>query len=105
MPQIKEEVWPTGKPRRASTFRVDVLSQAGNACLRRAVEIERFTHGCTSSEGWHVQWEAVRRPTEVRVRSLVAWIAGRRETKFLKSIDETIPGRVASHRAVTKVHA
>jgi hypothetical protein len=45
------------------------------------------------------------KPTEVRVRSLVAWIAERRETKFLKPIDGIILGVMASHRAVTKVNA
>src|SRR5258705_125848 len=30
------------------------------------------------------------RPTEVKVRSLVAWIAGRREIEFPKPIDKTI---------------
>lgn len=45
------------------------------------------------------------KPTEAKVRSLVAWIAERRETKFLKPIDATIFGMMASHRAVTKVNA
>jgi hypothetical protein len=58
------------------------------------------TSGCVSSEGWRVQWGL--KPTEVRVRSLVAWIAGRRETKFLKPIDSIILGVMASHRAVMK---
>jgi hypothetical protein len=61
------------------------------------------TSGCVSSEGWRVQWEA--RPTEAKVRSLVAWIAGRRETEFLKPIDGIILGVMASHWAVTKVNA
>jgi len=56
-----------------------------------------------SSEGWRVQWE--RKPTKVKVRCLVAWIAGGRETKLLKPIDKAILGMVASHRAVTKVNA
>ena len=30
------------------------------------------------------------RPTEAKVRSLVAWIAERRETEFLKPIDKAI---------------
>jgi hypothetical protein len=30
------------------------------------------------------------RPTEAKVRSLVAWIAGRRETEFPKPIDKAI---------------
>lgn len=45
------------------------------------------------------------KPTEVRVRSLVAWIAGRKETEFLKPIDDVIRGMAASHWAVTKVNA
>jgi hypothetical protein len=45
------------------------------------------------------------KPTEAKVRSLVAWIAGRRVTKFLKPIDDIIHGVMASHRAVTKVNA
>jgi hypothetical protein len=65
--------------------------------------LEKGTSGCVSSEGWRVQWED--KPTEVKVRSLVAWIAGRRETKFLKPIDGIILGVMASHRAVMKVNA
>ena len=45
------------------------------------------------------------KPTEAKVRSLVAWIAGRKETEFLKPIDEVIRGMAASRRAVTKVNA
>jgi len=45
------------------------------------------------------------KPTEAKVRSLVAWIAGRKETEFLKPIDGIIVGVMASHRAVTKVNA
>ena len=45
------------------------------------------------------------KPTEAKVRSLVAWIAGRKETEFLKPIDGIIHGVMASHRAVTKVNA
>ena len=45
------------------------------------------------------------KPTEARVRSLVAWIAGRKETESLKPIDGIILGVMASHRAVTKVNA
>ena len=65
--------------------------------------LEKGTSGCVSSEGWRVQWGI--KPTEVRVRSLVAWIAGRRETEFLKPIDGIILGVMASHRAVTRVNA
>src|SRR5437764_10464887 len=45
------------------------------------------------------------KPTEARVRRLVAWIAGRRETESLKPIDGIILGMMASHRAATKVNA
>ena len=45
------------------------------------------------------------KPTEAKVRSLVAWIAGRKETEFLKPIDGIILGVMASHWAVTKVNA
>jgi len=44
-------------------------------------------------------------PAGVTVRSPVAWMAGWRETKTLKPIDETSSGEVASHQAVTKVNA
>ena len=44
-------------------------------------------------------------PAGVKVRSLVAWIAGCRETKTLKPIDKATERVVASHRAVTKVNA
>jgi hypothetical protein len=33
--------------------------------------------------------------TEVTVRTLVAWIAGRKETEFLKPIDKAILGMVS----------
>ena len=65
--------------------------------------LETGTYGCVSSEGWRVQWE--NKPTEAKVRSLVAWIAGRKETEFLKPIDGIILGVMASHWAVTKVNA
>jgi len=64
---------------------------------------ENGTHGCVSSEGWRVQWE--RKPTGAKVRSLVAWIAGRKETEFLKPVEKAFEGMSASHRAVTKVNA
>jgi hypothetical protein len=56
-----------------------------------------------SRKGWCIQREF--NPVGARVRSPVAWIVGRRETEFRKSIDETIHGMGASHRAVTKVNA
>ena len=64
---------------------------------------ETRTSGCVSSEGWRVQWEI--KPTEAKVRSLVAWIAVRKETESLKPIDEAVLGMAVSHRAVTKVNA
>ncbi len=64
---------------------------------------ENRPYSCVSSEGWRVQWEI--KPTEAKVRSLVAWIARRKETESLKPIDRIIPGMTASHWAVTKVNA
>src|SRR5271166_2610101 len=45
------------------------------------------------------------RPAGVRVRSPVVWIAGWRETKTLKPIDNISLGEMTSHRAVTTVNA
>jgi hypothetical protein len=45
------------------------------------------------------------RPAGARIRSPVAWIAGWRETKTLKPIDNASPGEATSHRAVTTVNA
>ena len=44
-------------------------------------------------------------PTQVRTRSLVARMAGRREINDLKPIDRVIFGMTANHRAATKVNA
>ena len=44
-------------------------------------------------------------PAEARARSLVAWMAGRRETDDLKPIDKAIFRMAASHQAVTEVNA
>ena len=44
-------------------------------------------------------------PTGVTIRSPVAWIAGRRESEFLKPIDKVSLGEIASHRAATQVNA
>jgi hypothetical protein len=43
-------------------------------------------------------------PAKVKARSLVAWMAGRRETEFLKPIDNVIFGMAASHRAVAQAN-
>src|SRR5437016_11143847 len=45
------------------------------------------------------------RPTEVKVRSLVAWIAGRREIEFPKPIDKAIFRMVSKSSGRTKVNA
>ncbi len=45
------------------------------------------------------------RPAGARIRSPVAWIAGWRETKTLKPIDNASLGEATSHRAVTTVNA
>ena len=58
---------------------------------------------CVSSEGWHVQQEKGLPGKEVR--SPVVWIAGWRETKTLKPIDNVSRGEATSHRAVTTVNA
>lgn len=50
--------------------------------------LEIGTSGCVSSEGWRVQWEM--NPTGANVRNPVAWIAGRKETEFLKPIDDVV---------------
>ncbi len=44
------------------------------------------------------------RPAGARVRSPVVWIAGWRETKTLKPIDNVSLGKTTSHRAVTTVN-
>src|SRR5271165_2124222 len=45
------------------------------------------------------------RPAGARVRSPVVWIAGWRETKTLKPIDNVSLGETTIHRAVTTVNA
>ena len=45
------------------------------------------------------------RPAGATVRSPVVWIAGWRETKTLKPIDNVSLGEATSHRAVTTVNA
>ena len=45
------------------------------------------------------------RPAGARVRSPVVWIAGWRETKTLKPIDNVSLGETTSRRAVMKVNA
>ena len=44
-------------------------------------------------------------PAEARAKSLVAWMAGRRETNDLKPIDKVIVRMTASHRAAAQANA
>ena len=44
------------------------------------------------------------KPAGARVSGPIAWIAGRRETEFLKPIDGRLLARRASHRAVIKMN-
>jgi hypothetical protein len=44
-------------------------------------------------------------PAKARARSLVAWMAGRRETNDLKPIDRVIVRMTASHRAAAQANA
>ena len=73
---------------------------AQGSASSEALPQETGSNGCASSEGWHVQWETV---PPGKKSDPVAWIAGRRETEFLKPIDKAIvrmvsesPGRNAS---------
>ena len=45
------------------------------------------------------------RPAKAKARSLVAWMAGRRETDDLKPIDRAIVRMAVSHRAVAQANA
>ena len=65
--------------------------------LIRRMNRENPLWGGASSEGWRVQWETV--PPRQRASSLVAWMAGRRETNDLKPIDRVVERTTASHRA------
>ena len=55
---------------------------------------ENFTYGCMSNSSCSVQRE--NNPKRKGVRTLIAWIAGRRETEVLESIDEYIESMYAS---------
>jgi len=65
--------------------------------LIRRMNRENPLWGGASSEGWRVQWETV--PPRPRVSSLVAWMAGRKETNALKPIDRVVERMTASRRA------
>jgi hypothetical protein len=76
-----------GRPRIDSEIRALIRQMSG----------ENPLWGGASSEGWRVQWETV--PPRQRASSLVAWMAGRRETNDLKPIDRVVGRTTASHRA------
>ena len=66
-----------------------------NFGLNRRVSPRPYLLACSAGE----------RPAGERVRSPVVWIAGWRETKTLKPIDNVSLGKATSHRAVTTVNA
>jgi hypothetical protein len=76
-----------GRPRIDSEIRALIRQMSG----------ENPLWGGASSEGWRVQWETV--PPRQRASSLVACMAGRRETNDLKPIDRVVGRTTASHRA------
>ena len=80
----------TDTPPRANLSREE--PDAGNLHVRVCVQ-RRLA--CSAGE----------RPAGARVRSPVVWIAGWRETKTLKPIDNVSLGKTTSHRAVTTVNA
>jgi hypothetical protein len=65
--------------------------------LIRQMSMANPLWGGASSEGWRVQWEID--PPRQKASSLVAWMAGRRETNDLKPIDRVVERTTASHRA------
>ena len=71
---------PVGKP--------DAVNPPVRLCVQRRL-------ACSAGE----------RPAGARVRSPVVWIAGWRETKTLKPIDNVSLGETTSRRAVMKVNA
>jgi hypothetical protein len=79
--------WRGGRPKMVPELR---------AVIRR-MSRENPLWGSVSSEGWRVQRETV--PPRQRASSLVAWMAGRRETNDLKPIDRVVERTTASHRA------
>src|SRR5437660_10056379 len=61
----------------------------GRACLPDGSRVRRESHARLCDQEMQV-CTVGDRPTEVKVRSLVAWIAGRREIEFPKPIDKAI---------------
>ena len=74
------------------------MSQQTGRRFPLGVRLGRLLDGSRMSREVHVRlcdqemqvWTVGDRPTEVKVRSLVAWIAGRREIEFPKPIDKAI---------------
>src|SRR5208283_2486346 len=91
--------WVNGRPEEPSSFagrRQPSLS--GTSRMRRESHVRlcvQLRLACSAGE----------RPAGVRIRDPVVWIAGWRETKTLKPIDNVSPGETTSHRAVMKVNA
>ena len=79
---------------------VDGLSVVG--WMMGAGLAARFMSGCVSSEGW---MSSRRKAAGAKIRGPVVWIAGWRETKTLKPIDNVSHGEATSYRAVTTVNA
>src|SRR5215469_10623520 len=70
---------------------------------RKGRESVTYVSGSASGESWRVQREVS--PAKARARSLVAWMAGRRETNDLKPIDRIDVRTIASHRAAAQANA
>jgi len=74
------------------------MSQQTGRRFPLGVRLGHLLDGSRMSREVHVRlcdqemqvWTVGDRPTEVKVRSLVAWIAGRREIEFPKPIDKAI---------------
>ncbi len=76
----------------------------GRACLPDGSRVRRESHARLCDQEMQV-CTVGDRPTEVKVRSLVAWIAGRREIEFPKPIDKAIFRMVSKSSGRTKVNA
>ena len=99
------------KDSRLGTMCVSLLGSITNgaATRRSGRSVRRRTNGARAKRVW-TPWKTAKdavcvqrrlarsvgdRPTEAKVRRLVAWIAGRREIEFLKPIDKAIQGMVS----------
>ena len=61
-------------------------------CFRRA---QIWSSGMSRKKRERLMCSVGGKPTEVKVRNLVAWISGRVETESPKSIDKAISGMVS----------